>query len=231
MQRFAVFVFSLIFAAFSMIPSARAEALEDGLANLMRWWPGHWSNEAQVTSPRNQALPEEERHTRLDMVVRPVDLPMFGAQVLYAEIYADGDPGKIVRQRLYAAEIDRARAMIRVRLFIFPDQNRLFPRAYENPVVLAALKPTEVIVIPGCDLYFQPEPDALLGGMDFGGCRYEAFPEFKAQGVQELISYTRMQIAADRFWNSDSLYNSATQKRVGRVRDGGAFQRFERTEK
>lgn len=231
MRHRATFLFSLFFAVFLSAVTAHADALDDGLANLMRWWPGHWSNDAQVTSPRNQALPAEARHTRLDMVVRAVDLPMFGSHVLYGEIYAEGDRAKIVRQRLYAAEIDRVRGMIRVRLFIFPDQNRIFSRADENPASLAALKPTDVIVIPGCDIYVQPEPDALLGGMDFGACRYEAFPEFKAAGVQELISYTRMQIAADRFWNSDSLYNSATLKRVGRVRDGGSFQRFERTNK
>jgi hypothetical protein len=231
MRYCAIIVFFLFFAAFSSAPAVRADALDQGLANLARWWPGDWSNESQVTSAHNQALPEAERHRRMDMIVRAVDLPQFGAQVFYAEIFADGDPAKIVRQRLYAAEIDRARGILRVRLFILPDQNRLFPRAYENTSVLAALKPTDVIVIPGCDLYFQPEPDALLGGMDFGACRYEAFPEFKAQGVAELISYTRMQIAADRFWNSDALYSSATQKRVGQVRDGGTFQRFERSKK
>lgn len=223
--------FALFFAVFLSTGAARADALDEGLANLKRWWPGEWSNESQVTSSRNQALPPAERHPRLDFVVRAVELPQFGEHVFYGEFYSDGDRAKIFRQRLYVAEIDRARNVLRVRLYIFPDQSRIFPRAYEDPSVLAALNPSGLTILPGCDLYLQPEPDALIGGMDFGVCRYEAFPDFKAQGIAELISYTRMQIAPERFWNSDSLYDSATQKRVGQVRDGGAFQRFVRTKK
>lgn len=208
--------------------SARAEVLEEGLSNLARWWPGHWSNAVQVSSPEQAALAPEQRHRRLDMVVVPVSLPAFGDLVFYAEIFADGDPQKIVRQRLYAASIDRGRAVLRVRLFIFADAPRRFPRAYENPAILASLASSDLTVIEGCDLLLQPEPDGLMGGMDFGACRYEAFPALKAEGIAEVISHTRMVIGPDRFWNSDALYDSASRARVGQVRAGGTFTRFTR---
>lgn len=130
----------VIALALNMLGAASAQAespLEQDLKQIMKWWPGTYSNDVQVAAVEERM--GEENFTgevwRIDdsgmggylnvtSHYARIDFPALGENVLYVEEYRDGDPRETYRQRIYKLSIDEEEQVIRVNLINFKDREK-----------------------------------------------------------------------------------------------------------
>jgi hypothetical protein len=148
----------------------RRQVLEKDLGVLLAWFPGRWDNDLQVFFAKDLKTPEAERHNRIHSIFRLVDLPAFGKNVFYVEQYADNDPAKIYRQRIYRFSVDPAEDAIRLDILI-PKEPAKLVGAWRDPGKLSGLTPEQTTTYPGCAVYWRRQNNQFIGAMKPGACR------------------------------------------------------------
>lgn len=152
-------------------------SLEEQLALWLEWFPGRYDSFAQTDLQAQAGLPEEERNYRRHSVFRRVDVPALGEITFYAEQrrWLDSAPfdGEIYRQRIYAISLDEARQAIRLRVHVPRDQQALLG-AHAHPDRLADLAREDMVVWPGCDLFWTYEHGQFIGRLDEGACLFQS---------------------------------------------------------
>ena len=203
MKQLAVIVLTFIFAA----PVAAQSPLEQDLAQIMKWWPGTYSNDAQVAEVEEQM--GEENFTgevwRLDNSgmggylnvtshYAQLDMPELGENVLYVEEYRDGDPSATYRQRIYVLSIDEENQVIRVNLRTFKDREK-YVGAYKDLSMLDDLSADELSAFPDiCDLLVEQRGNAYHMPMAENACAFGG----RAFAYEAVIN-------GDQFWFRDKI--------------------------
>jgi hypothetical protein len=146
--------------------------LDKDMALMLEWFPGRYDNDLQVYFDGELNTPGANRNNRIHSIFAPVTLPAFGPNVFYVEQYADGDPTKIYRQRIYRFSADYAENAVKLEIFApSPEQATAMVGAYGDPTKLAALTPANMTLYPGCDVFWRRQENQFLGYMKQGACR------------------------------------------------------------
>ncbi|MFN9612461.1 MAG: CpcT/CpeT family chromophore lyase [Hyphomonadaceae bacterium] len=107
-------------AASAAMAQERTPTAQDVLAKdlrvLLEYFPGRYDNDLQVYFDGELKTPEIERNGRIHSIFAPVTLPAFGPNMFYVEQYADNDPNKIYRQRLYRFSVDAVEKAIKLEI-------------------------------------------------------------------------------------------------------------------
>jgi hypothetical protein len=105
--------------------------LDKDMSTLLQWFPGRYDNDLQVYFDGELNTPQENRNNRIHSIFSPVTLPAFGPNVFYVEQYADGDPTKIYRQRIYRFSPDYTENAVKLEIFApSPEQATAMRGAY-----------------------------------------------------------------------------------------------------
>lgn len=175
-------------AAVALLGSAPAQAqspLEQDLAQIMAWWPGTYSNDAQVAEIEEKM--GEENFTgevwrednsgmggylNVTSHYARIAFPELGENVLYVEEYRDGDPSETYRQRIYNLTIDEEEEVIRVNLVNFKDREK-YIGAYKDLSMLDGLTMEDVGPFPDiCDLIVEQRGNAYHMPMKKNACAF-----------------------------------------------------------
>ena len=184
------------------------------LATLADYLSGAFDSETQNTAQIAGDIPESDLHTRVTMLQRPVDVAGFGPYVLYNQEYRDGDPAKIIRQRLITIELDSDQGAIRMRQYFF-NEPAAYLDAHLDPAMLSGITPEDVWLLPGCDVFWQRDGDTFVGGMKDKACAF-SFPD----GARSKTVIYKVSINADTFWRTDrSVWTDSGEVSGGRSDD------------
>jgi hypothetical protein len=146
--------------------------LDKDMSTLLQWFPGRYDNDLQVYFDGELNTPQENRNNRIHSIFSPVTLPAFGPNVFYVEQYADGDPTKIYRQRIYRFSPDYTENAVKLEIFApSPEQATAMRGAYNDPSKLAALTPANMTLYPGCDVFWRRQENQFIGYMKPNACR------------------------------------------------------------
>lgn len=200
-------ILASIMAALAYVPAQAQSPLEQDLAQIMKWWPGTYSNDEQVAEIEEKM--GEENFTgevwRVDNSgmggylnvtshYASVDFPELGENVLYVEEYRDGDPAETYRQRIYKLSIDEERDVIRVNLINFKDRKK-YIGAYKDLSMLDELTPDDVSPFPEiCDLLVEQRGNRYHMPMETNACAFGG----------QAFSYEAV-IDGDSFWFRDKI--------------------------
>jgi len=200
--------------ALALTAPARAMPTAADLATLADYLSGAFDSEVQNTKQIAEGVSEAERHTRVTILQRPVDMNAFGSHAFYNQEYRDGDSTKLIRQRLVSLELDPANGAIRMKQYLFKDPSQ-FVDAHLDLDTLDGLLPDDIWLLPGCDVFWQRDGDAFTGGMKDKACVF-AFPE----GARAKTVIYKVTIDKDTFWRSDrSVWTDSGQVSGGRSDD------------
>ncbi len=190
-----LFVLGVGFAA---IVSANAQErrytlLERELEYLMEIWPGTFDNREQVQFDADTGKPSYESgaHLRVHGQISQIDLPQFGAHVLYVEEYKNDDPKDIFRQRLYELSADESEKAIRIKLHFFNDEKKWLG-AHNDPSILHGLTRGDTNTNPGCDVLLRRDGTVLAGGIKQGACA-------GGEGAERVYSEYQLRIGEDGY--------------------------------
>lgn len=192
--------------------SAAAEELsplEQDLRQIMRWWPGTYSNDRQIAEVERLAAESAENYTgevwRVDGTgmggylnvtshyVR-LDRPDLGDHVLYVEEYRDADPAEIYRQRIYTLAIDEKNEAIRVTLSTFKDRQK-YLGAYRDISKLDDLTREDLQPFPPiCDLLVEQRGNRYHMVMATDACSFGG----------QAFAYEAV-VTGDQFWFRDKI--------------------------
>ncbi|MDX2142466.1 MAG: chromophore lyase CpcT/CpeT [Rhodospirillaceae bacterium] len=159
MVRILGFAFALTVAG----PAAAAPTAQD-MAELVRLFTGEFDSHDQYRAEERAGIPESERHTEVYIHNVPVQVPALGAPAFYIEEYRDGDPEKVIRQRVATLEVDAAENAIRMKLYFIKD-DKAVRGAHRDPTKLANLTKDNTFLLPGCDILWTRDGDNFNGAM------------------------------------------------------------------
>ena len=203
---------ALIF--FSVTAQAVDNASTPDYRQFLSWWSGDYDNLAQVKEQEGAGRPTKDRNQATVLFIRKVDLPAFGPEVYYAEWQDAKDLAKIIRQRIYAFEVDDIEKKLRLNLHIWPANKPEFVArttgAHRDPHKLDGVTPADMAGLKGCDVYFDKTGSVFAGAMKKGAC---AFP---APNGTPIYSWSQMKLSATQFSYLDGWFNL----------DDTPFQRF-----
>jgi hypothetical protein len=194
-------------------PSENLGFLDLDLAYVMQLWQGNFDNREQVQFDADAGKNDMAGggHLRVHSAIRKVELPRFGAHVLYVEEYKNNDPTSIFRQRLYVLDVDKTERAIRVTMHFFKDR-KAWLGAHENPAIIKDLTPDDTQVLPGCEVYLRRDVGAFQGGMKTKTC------VFGAEGKKRYSDY-QVRLEADAYWFRDRIMDFATDQPLEQVAD------------
>jgi CpeT/CpcT family (DUF1001) len=153
-------------------PITARNVLDKDMGLMLQWFPGRYDNDLQVYFDGELSTPEANRNNRIHSIFVPVTLPAFGPNVFYVEQYADGDPTKIYRQRIYRFSADYIENAVKLEIFAPSSEQATAMRgAYADPTKLAALTPANMTLYPGCDVFWRRQENQFIGYMKPGACR------------------------------------------------------------
>jgi hypothetical protein len=128
------------------------------IERLMTWSQGAFDNHVQAG--------EDAHFFPLDARYRRVDLPAFGAHVLYAEEYRTDGERRLHSARLQVLTTDGDRVRVAFKPLRHPETVR------DDPTALTRLTPADVISFPpDCDVLLSFDGHDFRGGMATQGCR------------------------------------------------------------
>jgi hypothetical protein len=192
----AAFCASLFAGATASVAQPTYAPLESDLALLLEWFPGRYDNALQVFWEPDLAIAEAERHQRIHSIFRPVELPAFGDHVFYVEQYADNDPAKIYRQRIYSFSADKAANAVRLRIYT-PRAPEKLAGAARDPAKLKQLKISDATTISGCDVLWRRQANQFIGSIEDGACRVAS------RQFGEIIIDDDLVLTESEIWISD----------------------------
>lgn len=209
-KRHQLAIFFWILTGFAGTSLASDESpLEQDLQQIMRWWPGTYSNDRQIAEVERLIAESEGNYTgevwRVDgsgmggylnvtsHYVR-LDRPDLGDHVLYVEEYRDGDPSEVYRQRIYTLAIDEQEEVIRVTLSNFKDRQK-YRGAYRDISKLDDLTPEGLQAFPPiCDLLVEQRGNRYHMPMATDACAFGG----------QAFAYEAV-ISGDQFWFRDKI--------------------------
>jgi hypothetical protein len=203
--------------------AAAADERSQAFARFVAMWPGDYDNLGQVQAQTAAGVPEKERNQALKLFIREVDLPAFGPHAHYAEWRAADGGDRVVRQRIYAFEVDADRPAFRLNLHIWPNDDPAFVArtagAHLDPDKLIGVTPADMAGLKGCDVYFTADGDGFAGAMDKGAC---AFP---APDGTPIYSWSQMRIDAAAFSYLDGWFHPDGRPYMAFAKDWFRFDR------
>lgn len=179
------------------------------LKTIMAWWDGDYDNDDQIAALRADGAPIWQRgekgegiggHLPVVSHYRPIDMPVFGENVLYVEEKTFGDDGNPYRQRFYTLSLDEDKNTISVKLWYFKDR-KAYLGAWQDLSRVSALTPDDMSPLPdNCDLNVTRMSDGRYHmKMPVNGCVFG----------EKLFDY-QVILGPDSFWFRDRIANSKT---------------------
>lgn len=181
------------------IPQApfAAGVLDRDFAQLLTWFDGDFDNAEQVLFADELGYAKDAVPQRIHSTFKPVRLPAFGDHVFYVQQYADNDPKRIYRQRIYSFSIDKAEGAIRLDIYT-PKNAAALVDAHLDQTKLAALTKADVEARPGCEVFWRRNANQFTGYMKPGACRYAS-----KQSGKTIVITDNLLLSQDEIWIAD----------------------------
>lgn len=173
------------------------EILDRDFREMMVMFPGRYDNQEQVYFEKELGVPEEDRHERTHHIFHQVKLPAFEGETFYIQQYQNNDPADIYRQRIYAFEPDYSENAVRLIIYT-PKAPEALIDAHLNPAKLDGLTPDDMIVRPGCEVFWKREVDQFTGYMKDGACSFNS-----SRTGKKIIINDDLHLSDNAIWISD----------------------------
>ena len=154
-------------------------SLSDQLEEIMNYWPGEYSNTAQI----NKVWEEGGKVWRVDNsgeggflhitshYIR-LDRSDIGKNVLYVEEYRDNIPSETYRQRIYTLSVDQENNQIRVKMWPFKDKVK-YVGAWKDSDLLSSISVDDINAYPDiCDLIVLQQDHKYYMYMNDDDCTF-----------------------------------------------------------
>jgi CpeT/CpcT family (DUF1001) len=129
-----------------------------GLAQIMRWLPGTYSNVGQHEADVKAGKPP---HEALAIAIVPIDSPIMGAHAFYLQEMAADDPRRVMLQQVLSFELtDRGQIKESVATLVEP---RRWRDGHLNPELFTAMLLEDLVPMSGCDLYWVRSGEGFVG--------------------------------------------------------------------
>ncbi|XP_064615553.1 uncharacterized protein LOC135479593 [Liolophura sinensis] len=145
--------FALVVLLMSAASIFDASPINDDFIYLRKIFPGQYDNSWQVFMDMVIDLPPPLQHQRFSAEIFAENVPIFPSNVatFYLQEYTGGDPKNIVRQKIYAFQINSTTQEIITKFYSFVDPAK-FINAQDNPGLFQNLTWSDLIYLPGCDV-------------------------------------------------------------------------------
>lgn len=182
----------------------RYTSLDYELEYLMEIWPGDFNNREQVQFDADTGKRDYDSgaHLRVHGQVSRVDLPAFGAHVLYVEEYQNDDPTSVFRERLYVLSADESEKAIRIQIHYFNNKEKWLG-AHDEPSILDDIKPDDTTTNAACDLLLRRDGAVLTGGIQDRACT-------SSEGEEEISAEYEIRVGEDRYAFRSRFMSSET---------------------
>lgn len=170
------------------------------LVNIVKFFEGEFDNDSQqwFQDRRNWPGKEEEKHSRIHATHVKFDATDIGDNVFYVEEFMDGDPEKIIRQRIVNFMVDVEAGGIRMQLYFLKDSNK-YAGAQNDLSKLAGLAMGDLFGLDGCDVIFKREGDHFVGSMGDKTCQF-------GEGEKKRYSVHNLILSDSKYWRVDQTY-------------------------
>src|SRR5580704_3369726 len=137
------------------------------LAQLTRWLPGTYNNNAQHDADVKAG---KTPHEALTVVIVPIDSPIMGEHVFYLQEMAADDPRRVMRQQVLSFAVsDKKGEVIRESVATLVEPRR-WREGYLNPELFAAMVQEDLTPMSGCDLFWKRTAAGFAGANDPRRC-------------------------------------------------------------
>ena len=177
-----------------------AAQLQADLEQLTEWFTGRFDNHWQ--DKEEKALEAEHPHGRIHSIFAPIDMPELGEHVFYVQQYADGDPSKIYRQRLYSFSTHAERGAVELVIFAPPDPAAVVD-AHIEPSKLAGLKVDDLRSYPGCEVYWERRERGTANDHFIGYTIEDACRVVSSRSGRTLVISDDLRLDARSIWIHD----------------------------
>lgn len=199
MRRILSFATILVFLTCSWPASADGH-LEADLEQMMEWFEGRFDNYWQVRL--QEAEPPEHPHRRIHSIFSPVEMPELGEHVFYVQQYADGDPSKIYRQRIYSFRIHDEEQKIELVIYAPPDTKAVVD-AHLDPSKLDGLGLDDLKSYPGCEVYWERRGRDTDDDHFIGYTKERACQVVSSRSGKTLVISDDLRLDAGQIWIQD----------------------------
>ena len=159
---------------------------------LKAWYTGDFDNVAQVSA--------QSGHVQVYAAHEPISVPAF-PDAFYIEEYRDGDPDKLIRQRIVTMAWDETRGQIRMKQGFLLDGTR-WKGSHKDPSILADIVPADVAWLEACDVFWQRIDQTFVAQMDDGAC-------IVGTGDDERWVYYRLMLTDDKYVRVDTSFRTS----------------------
>ncbi len=209
MTRFFLFVFfgGLVYGqTHGQSASPANDILDRDFREMMVMFPGRYDNQEQVYFEKRLDIPEEDRHERTHHIFHPVKLANFPGETFYIQQYQNNDPSDIYRQRIYSFQPDYDENAIRLTIYT-PKNPEALIDAHIDPSKLDGLTLDDMIIRPGCEVFWKREIDQFTGYMKEGACSFTSSRTGKKIVINDDLHLSDSSIwIADRAVDEDGAY-------------------------
>jgi hypothetical protein len=150
----------LLAACCALLGCAASRQMKDqtlGLAQMMRWLPGTYSNLGQHEADVRAGKPP---HEALAIAIVPIDSPIMGLHTFYLQEMAADDPRRVMLQEVLAFEVtDRGQIKESVARLAEP---RRWRDGHLNPELFTAMVLEDLVPMSGCDLFWVRSGEAFV---------------------------------------------------------------------
>ena len=192
-----VFAAAAPVAAFGQDAPPQNAILDRDFREMMEMFPGRYDNQEQIYFEENLGVPEEDRHERTHHIFHAVKLENFPGETFYVQQYQNDDPADIYRQRIYSFEPDYDENAIRLTIYTPEDPEALID-AHLDASKLEGLSPDDMIVRPGCEVFWKREVNQFTGYMKEGACTFVS-----SRTGKTIIINDDLHLSKDAIWISD----------------------------
>jgi hypothetical protein len=157
-----------LLAAFGLLAACASQGKrqEAELAQLLEWYPGHYSNAEQAEADERAGLPA---HAALDIGIVRVYAPLIGEYAFYQQETVAGDSRRIISQRVVAFETVKGQGIVES-LWSLAEPAR-WRDAHMNPDLFKSLQPQDFVPMRGCELVWSKEGERFVGANNAKACR------------------------------------------------------------
>ncbi|MEM7583718.1 MAG: chromophore lyase CpcT/CpeT [Acidobacteriota bacterium] len=192
---------------FCAFPVTAEESLEADLEQMLEWFTGrfdnHWQHRQQISAEE----PVEHPHGRIHSIFSRVEWPELSDAVFYVQQYADGDPAKIYRQRIYTFSIDAEEKAVVLTIYAMPDAKAVVD-AHLDPSKLAGLTPGDLKSYPGCEVYWHRKGRGTDDDHFIGFTKKDACQVVSSRSGKTLIISDDLRLDAQQIWIQDRATDS-----------------------
>jgi hypothetical protein len=207
-------------AACALLACAASRQTKDqelGLAQMMRWLPGTYSNVAQHEADVKAGKPP---HEALAIAIVPIDSPIMGPHAFYLQEMAADDPRRVMVQQVLSFELtDRGKIRESVATLVEP---RRWRDGHLNPELFTAMVLEDLVPMSGCDLFWTRSGDGFVGANEPLRCHtasHTSEAAARTQLVAELKS-TELASAEQSYDASGALLQGRADDPMYRFRKG-----------